>query len=74
MDKRYAFLFPINGSIQWSGESAEYIRNTRFERASDEALAELAEFFESCESGDFITLPCWGDGSKENVAILCERA
>ena len=73
MDKRYVFFFSAQDSIHWSGESAEYIRDTRFKNASEGAKQELAEFFDSCESGDFITLPSW-DGCNGDVAVICERS
>jgi len=70
--KDYAYMFTIGGSVQWSGESAERIRDVRFKRASAETLRDLIEFFEHAEPGDHIQLEPV-ENSPESYASIIVR-
>lgn len=53
MKKKFVYLFPLGGKITWSGEDASNL----WKRAGNDIdRAEIEQFIETSEPGDFVQL------------------
>lgn len=54
MKKKFVYLFPLCGQIQWSGDTAETLINSRASTEDDKA--EVKEFVETASVGSHMQL------------------